>query len=82
MTEILVGADKKIDYGEFNIHKTTSFEGKHADIIEPPIFHADGSQASILLGWGIALNLIKQGKQPLLAFNPEQEISFPENQDE
>ena len=41
------------------------------------LFVSDGSEASMLFGWGIACNSIKTRKT-MMVFNPDEIVTFPE----
>jgi hypothetical protein len=41
------------------------------------LFVSDGSEASLLFGWGIACNSIKTRKT-MMVFNPDEVVTFPE----
>jgi len=44
------------------------------------IFVSDGSQASILFGWGIARHS-EQTSKTIIIFNPDQQVTFPQIED-
>jgi len=41
------------------------------------LYVADGSEASLLFGWGIACNSIKTRKT-MMIFNPDETVTFPD----
>ena len=77
---ILIGKSKDIPRCSFVVVRIKSgpangVEYQPEDMQE--LFVSDGSEASMLFGWGIACNSIKTRKT-MMVFNPDEIVIFPE----
>lgn len=43
------------------------------------VFWGCNNRASLLMGWGIAMQVSKESGNVLIVFNPKQEVTFPDN---
>jgi len=79
---ILIGASPEVPMASFVVSriKREREGGRYLPSDLETIFEADGSQASILFGWGIARHS-EQTSKTMMIFNPGQEVTFPEVDD-
>ncbi len=81
---ILIGTSKDVPRCSFVVVRIKKepldgVEYKPEDMQE--LFVSDGSEASMLFGWGIACNSIKTRKT-MIVFNPDETVIFPNVKDE
>ena len=77
---ILIGKSKDIPRCSFVVVRIKSGPANGVEY-QPnemqELFVSDGSEASMLFGWGIACNSIKTRKT-MMVFNPDEIVTFPE----
>ena len=77
---ILIGKSKDIPRCSFVVVRIKSGPANGVEY-QPnemqELFVSDGSEASMLFGWGIACNSIKTRKT-MMVFNPDEIVIFPE----
>jgi hypothetical protein len=77
---ILIGKSKDIPRCSFVVVRIKSGPANGVEY-QPDemqeLFVSDGSEASMLFGWGIACNSIKTRKT-MMVFNPDEIVTFPE----
>ena len=77
---ILIGKSKDIPRCSFVVVRIKSGPANGVEY-QPDemqeLFVSDGSEASLLFGWGIACNSIKTRKT-MMVFNPDEIVTFPE----
>ena len=77
---ILIGKSKDIPRCSFVVVRIKSGPANGVEY-QPDemqeLFVSDGSEASLLFGWGIACNSIKTRKT-MMVFNPDEIVIFPE----
>ena len=77
---ILIGKSKDIPRCSFVVVRIKSGPANGVEY-QPnemqELFVSDGSEASMLFGWGIACNSIKTRKT-MMVFNPDEVVTFPE----
>ena len=77
---ILIGKSKDIPRCSFVVVRIKSGPANGVEY-QPDemqeLFVSDGSEASMLFGWGIACNSIKTRKT-MMVFNPDEIVIFPE----
>ncbi len=77
---ILIGKSKDIPRCSFVVVRIKSGPANGVEF-QPDemqeLFVSDGSEASMLFGWGIACRSVQKNKT-MMVFNPDEEVTFPD----